>query len=53
VKKPDYTVPYSEWDVVCMKCGKRGKVLDFPEKFCTRCGHTIFLHGDGFQKRLR
>lgn len=53
MKRIDYTVPYSEWEVMCNKCGHKGRVSDFPEKKCTVCGNYIFIHGNGFEQRLR
>jgi len=53
MKKIDYTVPYSEWEVFCSKCGHKGRVSDFPEKRCTICQNDMFYHGNGFVKRLK
>jgi hypothetical protein len=53
MKKPDYTIPYSDWEVMCSQCGHKGLVSDFPEKKCTVCANELFIHGNGFVKKLR
>ncbi len=53
MKRPDHTVPYAEWEVMCANCGHKGQVKDFPEKKCTICGQYKFMFGDGRVKGIR
>lgn len=53
MKRIDYTVPYSEWEVMCSHCGHKGRVSEFPQKKCPICECSKFIHGDGRVMGLR
>jgi Zn finger protein HypA/HybF involved in hydrogenase expression len=52
MKRIDYTLPYEEREVMCNKCGHKGKVAEFPQKRCTVCGNFKFIHGDGRERGI-